>query len=65
MISTKIYNVWAKDPDAPELVISAVVEIGGGTVNYTFRVPAPKNELDPNKPVKVKRFRRKVIKVWQ
>ena len=65
MISTKIYNVWAKDPDAPELVISATREIGGGTINYTFRVPEPRRKLDPNKPIKVQRMLKKIIRVWQ
>lgn len=65
MISTKAFATWAKDPDAPEIVVSFNKEIGGGTINISFRVPAPKQELDPNKPIKVRTFRKKVIRVWQ
>lgn len=65
MISTKAYGTWAKDPDASELTISFNLEIGGGTVNISFTVPAPKQELNPDRPVKVTRLFKKVIRVWQ
>ncbi len=65
MISTKAYRTWAKDPDAPELIISVNREIGGGTINFTFRVPAPERELNPNLPIKIQRLFKKVIRVWQ
>ena len=65
MISTRAYATWAKDPDLPEIIVSANKEIGNGTINITFRVPSPKGELDPNKPLKVQRFFKKIIRVWQ
>jgi hypothetical protein len=67
MLSTKVYSLWARDPDDPgKVVVTRQIEIGGQPVNWTVNIPVdPQKPLDPNKPLKVRFIYRKVIRVWQ
>lgn len=67
MISTKTFSLWGRDPDDPANVTVVIQrEIEGEPVNFTINVPVdPAKPLDPNKPLKVRFFHRRIIRVWQ